>query len=408
MLIGTPIRLPNGVDLRNRIAKSAMSEALADASNSPTKKLVQLYSIWSRSEAAVLITGNIQIDRQCLEHAANLVLDEKAPIEKFTEIACAAKSNGARIIAQLSHAGRQTPEAINPAPLSISSVALELQGYGVPKTASARNLADVVEKFAHAAQLAESAGFDGVQIHAAHGYLLSSSLSPKINDRTDHWGGSLENRARLLRSVLREIRARVSRSLIVAVKLNSADFQDGGFEHADSIRVAKLLQQEGIDFLEVSGGNFEAPVAYQYTGKNNSTRSRESYFLDYARDIKQALDIPVMVTGGFRSVKAMNDALGESATDLVGIARPFIIDPQFPARLLNGTLESAPAIERSFPPTSRLPRGAALNWFCHQLTLLGRNGKADLDLPIMKGHHEYLNCVESATRKLQGAGGPVG
>ncbi len=407
MLIGTSIRLPNGVDLRNRIVKSAMSEALADASNCPTKELVQLYSIWGQSEAALLITGNIQIDRRCLEHAANLVLDEKAPVEKFSEIACAGKSDGARIIAQLSHAGRQTPEAINPNPLSISSVVLELEGYGEPKPASEGDLADIIDKFAHAAQLAESAGFDGVQIHAAHGYLLSSSLSPKINNRTDHWGGSLENRARLLRFVLRQVRARVSKSFIVAVKLNSADFQKGGFEHADSIKVAKFLEQDGIDFLEVSGGNFETPVAYQYSGENNSTRLREAYFLDYARDIKLALDIPVMVTGGFRSVKTMNDALAESATDLVGIARPFIIEPQFPSFLLNGTLESAPAIERSFPPSCHLPRGAALNWFCHQLTLLGRNGKADLEQPILEGHQEYLNCIDSATRKFQSVGRPA-
>ena len=257
----------------------------------------------------------------------------------------------------------------------------------------------MIGKFASSAVLAKEAGFNGIEIHAAHGYLLSSSLSPRINSRDDHWGGTLENRARLVLSVVRAVRAEVGADFVVATKLNSSDFQKGGFSHEDSIEVAKLLQNEGIDFLEISGGNFEAPVSYQHTAKQ-STISREAYFLDYARDIKSALNIPVMVTGGFRSVSVMNDALSGGATDLIGMGRPFIIDPEFPQKLLNGTIEMAPAIEREFPPAEELPRGAVLNWFCHQLALHGATGDSDVSVPVIDGHEHYLATIKSLTDRL--------
>ncbi len=396
-MIGQPITLSSGAVLRNRIVKSALSEALGDAFNDPTDGLISLYELWGHSGAALLITGNIPVDRWHLEHAANLVIDDQTFIERVRKLVSAAKNDGSAVMAQLTHAGRQTPEAINPHPLSISNVRLDLRGYGKPKIATEHELHMVIGKFARSAGLAKDAGFDGVQIHAAHGYLLSSSLSPRINTRTDRWGGSLENRARLVRTIVREVRSTVGPDFIVAVKLNSSDFQTGGFSHEDSIKVAIMLQNDGIDFLEVSGGNFEAPVAYQYSGMKHSTALREAYFLDFARDIKAALRIPVMVTGGFRSLDAMNDALTSGATDLIGIGRPFIIDPNFPWKLLDRSIDMAPAIERNFPAADKLPKGAVLNWFCHQLAILGMKGEVDLSVPIIEGHERYLAGIRSAT-----------
>jgi len=292
------------------------------------------------------------------------------------------------------------PAAINPQPLSLSERRLDLPGYGAPRAASDAELAKVVGQFADAARLAEDAGFDGVEVHGAHGYLLSSALSPLINNRVDAWGGTLAKRARLLLTVVRAVRAVVAADFIVAVKLNSADFQKGGFSHADSIAVAKMLQAEGIDLLEVSGGTFEAPTAYQHITQKASTQAREAYFLDYARDIKAALEIPVMVTGGFRSAATMNQALAEGASDLIGMGRPFIADPAFPEKLLAGVIDRAPTTEWAFPPADDLPRGAVLNWFCHQLYLQGSKGDWAPDLPVLEGHERYLASIEAATQRL--------
>jgi 2,4-dienoyl-CoA reductase-like NADH-dependent reductase (Old Yellow Enzyme family) len=402
-MLSLSLKLPNGSILRNRIVKAAMSEALGDVQNDTTEGHIKLFNRWSKGGAAMLITGNVQVDRWHLEHAANIVLDDQSNMKRTKEFAQAAKSGGALVIAQLSFAGRQTPEAINANPLSISDLRLDLPGYGAPKAATEEDLEEIIKKFVRSAILANEAGFDGVQLHAAHGYLLSSSLSPRINTRTDRWGGSLENRARLLLSIVRSIRAELGAEFIIATKLNSSDFQKGGFTHEQSIEVAKMLQNEGIDFLEISGGNFESPAAYQYVSKAESTVAREAYFLDYARDIKASLRIPVMVTGGFRSKEVMNNALTDNATDLIGIARPFVIDPEFPSKLLQGLIDQAPAVERNFPAAEKLPDSAPLNWFTHQIALHGATGNSDPSVPIIEGHERCLARSLETTKSLMTA-----
>lgn len=399
-MIERPLRLPNGAVIKNRIAKSAMSEALGDEHNNPTCGLIALYRRWGNGGAGLLITGNTPIDRWHLEHAGNVVLDEQSDLERVSHLVAAAQSGGAKVLAQLAHAGRQTPQAINPQPLSISDQRLDLPGYGTPRTATDAELEAVIEGFARSARLAQSVGFDGVEIHAAHGYLLSSALSPRINTRDDRWGGTLEDRARLVVSVVRKVRAAVRDDFIVGVKLNSSDFQKGGFDHHDSVQVASMLEDEGVDLIEVSGGTFETPTAYQHTAKSQSTIAREGYFLEYAKAMKAALRTPLMVTGGFRSRDVMNSALKSNAADLIGIGRPFIVDPEFPSQLLAGARGAAPAVERDFPPASELPRGAVLNWFCHQLALHGTTGNSDLDVALISGHESYLAHIRLATERL--------
>ena len=399
-MINASLKLPNRSIIRNRIVKAAMSEALADRFNNPSDGLIKLFERWSKGGAGLLITGNTPVDRWHLEHAGNFVLDEYSNMDRVTKLADAAKSGGSLVLAQLAHAGRQTPAAINPHPLSISDVRLALPGYGEPKAATDTDLRKVIKQFVKSASLAKEAGFNGVEIHAAHGYLLSSSLSPRINTRDDHWGGSLQNRARLLLSIVEEVRSEVGQGFIIATKLNSSDFQVGGFSHEDSIAVAKMLEKAGIDLLEVSGGNFESPVSYQYSVKKDPRATREAYFLDYAKDIKAAVSIPVMVTGGFRTVSVMNDAIAKKATDLIGMGRPFIINPEFPNKLLDGSLTVTPSIERDFPPASDLPRGAALNWFCYQLALHGAEGDSNNSIPVIDGHERYLKSMEALTDQL--------
>ena len=298
-MIEAPIDLPCGVILKNRIVKSGLSEALGDLNNNPTNELVSIFKRWSDGGASLLITGNIIVDRWHLEHAGNFVLDGSTDIKKTSELCAAAKSGGSLVLAQLSHAGRQTPELINSEPLSISNLKLDLQGFGEPRMALEKDFLDLINKFSDSARIAKQCGFDGVEIHAAHGYLLSSSLSPRINNRSDKWGGSFENRARFLQLILKKVRATVGKSFIIAVKLNSSDFQKGGLEISDSVKIAQLIEKENIDFIEVSGGNFEVPKAYQYISLKESTKNREAYFLEYAKSIKAAVSIPIMVTGGF-------------------------------------------------------------------------------------------------------------
>ena len=402
-MIGTPLTLPCGAILKNRIVKSGLSEALGDEYNNPTDGLINLFGRWSMGGAALLITGNTPVDRWHLEHAGNFVLDAKSDLVQVSKFAAAAKSGGSLVLVQLSHAGRQTPETINPHPLSISERRLELDGFGTPRAATDEELNAVVEQFAESASLAREAGFDGVEIHSAHGYLLSSSLSPRINTRKDRWGGALENRARLALSVVRAVRASAGNDFVVAVKLNSSDFQKGGFDHDDSVRVARMLEDEGVDFIEISGGNFESPTAYQHTSKSENTIAREGYFLEAASAIKSSVRIPVMVTGGFRTLEIMNAALADNKTHLIGMGRPFIIDPEFPAKLLNGLCHTAPTVERDFPAADKIPRGSVLNWFCDQLALHGTLGEGDPSVPLLEGHERYLARIQASTDELLSA-----
>ncbi|MDB4987121.1 MAG: oxidase, partial [Myxococcaceae bacterium] len=187
----------------------------------------------------------------------------------------------------------------------------------------------------------ERAGFAGVQVHSAHGYLLSQFLSPLTNKRTDEWGGTLDNRARVLREIIRAIRASTARGFTLAVKLNSADFQRGGFDEDEALQVVRWLAEDGVDLVEISGGNYESP-AMVGAGVAASSIAREAYFLEFARRVRAVSRVPLMVTGGFRSGAAMDSALREDALDLVGLGRPLLLEPDLPRRLLSG--EAARAV----------------------------------------------------------------
>ena len=399
-MIDRPLALPCGAVLPNRLAKAAMSEALGDANNDVPDGMIALFRQWGEGGAGMIVTGNIPVDRDHLEHAANVVLDDDSDSAQLRKLAQAGTCGGAVLLAQLNHAGRQTPASVNPNPLSVSDEKLALNGYAKPRKATSAELEQVVAKFVRAASLAKAAGFGGVEIHAAHGYLLSSALSPRINRRDDEWGGTTEKRARLPAAVVREVRAACEKPFVVGVKLNASDFQKGGLTHSQSAESAAILQDAGADFVEISGGNFEAPTAYQHASGARDPE-REAYFLEYARKTKAALRVPVVATGGFRSRAAMEFALSENGADVVGMARPFIVAPDFPAKLLRGEIDSAPAPERDFPPADELPRGAVLNWFCHQLRLRGTVGDADLSVPLLEGHEKYLAFAEDAAAKRE-------
>ena len=300
-----PLTLPCGQVLPNRIMKAALSEGLGDKQNSPDGRLEQLYSTWSQGGYGLIVTGNVMVDRTQLGEPGNVVIEDERNLDALSRWAKTTKDAGVPIWVQLNHPGRQSnPLALGHTPVAPSPVAINLPGATTPRELTSAEIEDIIERFANAAVVCETAGFDGVQIHGAHGYLVAQFLSPLSNQRDDEWGGDPQRRMRFVLEVVRRIRARVSPGFAVGIKLNSADFQRGGFTEDESRSVVAALAGEGIDLIEVSGGSYEQPAMMGKAA--DSTRAREAYFLEYARTVRSlAGDIPLAVTGGFRSRSAM-------------------------------------------------------------------------------------------------------
>lgn len=387
-MIEQALTLPCGHRVANRICKAAMTEGLADARDQATAAHQRLYATWARGGAAIQLSGNIMIDRRYLERSGNVVVEDESGAAQLRAWAAAVHAGGSQLWAQISHPGRQCPRLVNLKPLAPSEVQLQLAGnFGAPRAATEADLQDIVQRFAHTAGLVRAAGFDGVQIHAAHGYLLSQFLSPRTNLRQDRWGGSLANRARLLLEVVHAVRARVGPATPISVKLNSSDFVKGGFTLEESVQVVQWLNDAGVDLLEVSGGTYEQLEFFRQHDAaevRDSTREREAMFLEYAKSIKAVARMPIMVTGGFRTLAGMEAALAGGHTDMIGLARPFCLDPDFPARMLAGQMTRLPVPEDRLVlgkgwlgPNSRFSAMRALNnqaqagWYYHQIERLG-------------------------------------
>lgn len=342
-MISTEITLPCGAVLKNRLVKSAMTERISNKNFEPTKGHERLYMDWSDTGAGLLITGNVVIDRKHLESAGNVCFDDENMLPKLRSWSKAAKSNGNQVWIQISHSGRQANKFSTGRPLAPSEVQLKKMGlFGKPKAMTAHDIQEVIAGFVRVAKLSKEAGFDGVQIHAAHGYLLSQFLSPSTNVRTDQWGGSIENRSRLLLTIVREIRKEVGVNFPIAVKLNSADFQRGGFTEEESLKVVKMLDAENIDLLEISGGTYEKLAFFLMNEEGvvlkESTRKREAYFIDFAKKVRAISKLPLMITGGFRSYEFCNEVLNNGEVDLIGMGRPFITNRDEIAGFLEGKI----------------------------------------------------------------------
>jgi len=418
------LRLPCGASIPNRIAKAAMTEGMADANGVPTQELIDLYGHWSDGGAGVLLSGNIIIDRNHLERPGNVIIHGDANKELMAGLKKWVKSatrGGNDFWAQLSHGGRQVMKNVNPRPKAPSAVQLGIPGgqFGIPEELTAEEIQELVQRFATAAWVCESAGFTGVQIHAAHGYLISSFLSPRANRRNDKYGGTLENRARFLMETIAAVRKNVGARFPVSVKLNSADFQRGGFKFEDSLQVAQWLEKAGVDLIEISGGNYEQPKLLGIEGIEPevtqnvapSTARREAYFVDFALAMQEKVKIPLMVTGGFRTRDAMDYALSSGAADVIGIGRPMCTMPDAPKQLFGG-LGKLPAFENELQlipdwlgflkriQALRAMDGFAVQyWYYGQLYALAKTGKMNPAITPFKGFRE----VEMRNRKLMKA-----
>ncbi|MFF4302212.1 NADH:flavin oxidoreductase/NADH oxidase family protein [Streptomyces sp. NPDC001601] len=334
----SPLSLRSGQVLNNRIAKAAMEENMAGDGQLPDKGLFELYRQWAAGGTGLLITGNVMVHAEALTGPGGVVLDGAAPLEPFAEWARAAKSGGGAVWMQINHPGRQIGSDMPGVVWGPSAVAVDLGRhsgrFGKPVAMTPEQIQATVTRYAVTAQRAEQAGFDGVEIHAAHGYLLSQFLSPLVNKRTDQWGGSLENRARMLLDVVRTVRAAVSASFAVAVKLNSADFQRGGFDADDARQVIEMLAPLGVDLVELSGGSYESP-AMSGRPADARTQAREAYFLDLAKDLAATSPLPLMLTGGITRRHTADEVL-DSGVAMVGMGTALAVTPDLPGRWRQG------------------------------------------------------------------------
>lgn len=387
-----PLTLPCGVTLPNRIMKAALSEGLADRNHAPDVRLQRLYTSWSNGGFGLIVTGNVMVDKRQLGEAGNVVIEDESHLDALSRWAKTTKDAGVPILVQINHPGRQSnPLELGHTPVAPSPVALSFPGAATPRELTSAEIEDIIERFANTAAVCEAAGFDGVQIHGAHGYLVAQFLSPLSNIRTDEWGGDPHRRMRFVLEVTRHIRARVSPGFAVAIKLNSADFQRGGFTEDESRGVLAALAQEGIDLFEISGGSYEQPAMMGAVA--DSTRAREAYFLDYARTARAIVgDIPLAVTGGFRSRSAMHDAVANGECDVVGIGRPAATTPDAAGRILADDTAVLPSFQQRIGMRGVLGRVTDvksldsmldLGWHADQLHRVGAGLDPDLERGVL-------------------------
>lgn len=338
---------------KNRFLKGAMTERLStwdpknlEARGVPSKNLINVYRRWGEGEFGVILTGNVMIEYDHLEAPGNAIIPRGSPyegerFEGFKELATQSKKHGSLIVAQVSHPGRQVPEIIQKYPISASDVQLEGSIFGLtfakPRAATDEDIQNIIEGFAHAAEYLDKAGYDGIELHGAHGYLLAQFLSPTTNRRSDKYGGSLENRARLITEIGEEIRRRTSPSFVLGIKLNSVEFQEKGFKTEEAATLCKLLEDNSFDFVELSGGTYEA---FGFEHKRESTKKREAFFIEFAEKITPSLSkTRTYITGGFKTASAMVDAL--NIVDGVGLARAVCLEPELPKQIINGEVNAA-------------------------------------------------------------------
>ena len=335
-LLFTPITLPNGTTIKNRFFKSAMSEGMGTRDFQPKKNIATLYKRWAEGGTGLIITGNIMVDPKGTAEPGNIVFDKNSNMEILKDWAKQGQQHGAKVMVQLNHPGKQAPKTVSKQTVAPSAVPLGNglnKLFSTPRALTTSEVEELVQKFVTSAKVAKEAGFSGVQIHAAHGYLISQFLSPHDNRRTDKYGGSLENRMRFLKEIYLGMREKLGKDFTIGIKINSTDFKEDGLTEEDSLKTIIELANLGLDFVEISGGTYERPAMMGATSKSTN----QVFFAEYSKKLKQKIEIPVVVTGGIRSINAMNTLLNDNTTDFIGIARPLTIDPNIPNKIKQGT-----------------------------------------------------------------------
>lgn len=393
--IAEPLQIRN-TTFKNRIIKGAMSEALANPAGQPNHLHLGLYEAWAKGGLGCAITGNVMVDILAKNEPGVVVVESERDLEQLRQWANLGQHYGMVQLVQLSHPGRQCPKGLNKetvAPSAVPFSPMLATTFGTPRALTEDEILEIIQRFARSAQICEKAGFEGVQLHGAHGYLISQFLSPLTNKRQDQWGGSIENRMRFLLEIYRAVRAATSDNFIISVKLNSADFQRGGISEEDVIAVFKAMDTAGIDLIEISGGTYEAPAmaGAKEDKRKASTIAREAYFLDFAEKIRQQVSCHLMVTGGFRTAQGMNAALESGACDFIGIARPFAVETDLADRLLVGqdVRYAVDKIKTGIPMVDKMAIMEII-WYAAQFKSIAQGKRPNPKLSPLKVFFHYV------------------
>lgn len=393
--LAEPIQIRSTL-FKNRIIKGAMSEALANPAGQPNQLHFGLYQAWAQGGLGCAISGNVMVDIRAKNEPGVVAIESERDLALLRQWAEIGKKHGMAQLIQLSHPGRQCPKGLNKetvAPSAVPFSPMLATTFGTPRELREDEILDIIQRFANAAKICEKAGFEGVQLHGAHGYLISQFLSPLTNKRSDQWGGSVENRMRFLLEAYAAVRAATSDNFIISVKLNSADFQRGGISEEDVVAVFKAIDAAGIDLIEVSGGTYEAPAmaGAKEDRRKASTIAREAYFLDFAAMIRKEVSCRLMVTGGFRTAAGMNAALDSGACDFIGIARPFAVEVDLAKRLLAGqdVRYGVDKIKTGIPMVDKMAIMEII-WYAAQFKAIGEGRQPNPRLSPLKVFFKYL------------------
>lgn len=392
-VLAEPLTLPCGLVLPNRILKAAMAEGLGNPWTADvTPELIRLYERWAGGGTGTLVTGELSVQRGAEDNFI-VALDDRTDTDALRRWAQAVHRRDVRLLGQIQHPGRQAPVYMAHHPVAPS--ALPPVGgsrlYGSSRALTAEEITDLVDRFATAAVMLEQAGFDGVELHAAHGYLIGQFLSPETNRRTDEWGGDLPRRARFLIEIIRAVRARVDPGFAVAVKINASDFRPGGFDIDDSAHVVGMLGVEGVDLIEISGGTVESDSGFIGVQPGVPGTSTEAYFAGMAPRLRAMTDVPLALTGGLRSRHVMEDLLRDGTVDMIGLGRPLIQQPDFSTGLLDGSVDGI-----SLTPCPAQGYDQVL-WWLHQFKRLAQGTDFDPDYTL---RHAQRDTATLALRQI--------
>ncbi|MEM6318293.1 MAG: NADH:flavin oxidoreductase/NADH oxidase family protein [Bacteroidota bacterium] len=378
--------LPSGSIVKNRLAKSALSEGIAEKNGRPSKALFNLYELWGKGGAGILFTGNVMVDKDHLVNPNVMIAEDDSFLADYATMTEKAQAEGTQLWMQINHPGRQAPIYLDKAPVSASNVKMPSRLYVEPRPLSEEEILDLIERYGTAALMAKKAGMKGAQIHGAHGYLVSQFLSPLTNIRTDKWGGPLENRARFVLEIYRNMRKKCGDDFPLGIKINSADFQRGAFTEEESMEVIQMLDQEGMDLIEVSGGTYER-AAMVGTQQRESTKQREAYFMEFIVKVREKINSPLMLTGGFRTAKTMAAAIENKELDFVGLGRPFCLYPNVAKELIEGTRKDC-TVPDLLTGVLKIDQSGMLQTPWHQFQLI-RMGKGLAPDPNMDPWYVY-------------------
>jgi len=370
-----PLELPCGIVLKNRIAKSAMSDSLGDGTGHPTAEQNRLYQRWADGGLAVSIIGEVQPSSSYPEKPGNLVLDPNSGVSKFRALAEHGGKNGAQLWLQLGHAGALAygPISDPKGPSSLDLPDLLCKGMSLDE------IQQISLDFAKTAKLAQETGFGGVQIHAAHGFLLSQFLSPLFNKRSDGYGGTIANRMKLLLQSIEVTREAVGPSFPIAVKLNSSDQLEGGFDEDGALQVVAALDASSVDLIDISGGTY-----FPGAKAASDSAGRGPYFIEFAKRARTVTSKPLMLTGGFKTRAQAEDAVRSGVVDVIGLARALVLEPNLPNLWMANQMP-----EPAFPRFSAAPVGGITAWYTMRLTDIGSDKETDEAGDLSQAIHEY-------------------